>query len=162
MNSNLILPQSKVDQIISRIAYQIHENNMDETVLLVGVDNGGRRLADQLNETLFEISGHKSKTYTINLDKEDPLLNDIEIEGYISDFENSTVVLCDDVLNTGRTLSYCLAKLLAFKVHKVETAVLVLRSHAKFPVFATYIGYELSTTIKEHVEVRTGEGVFLS
>ena len=162
MNSNLILPQSKVDQIIQRIAYQIHENNMEEEVMLVGVDTGGRRLADQINETLSEISGSRSETYTINLDKGDPLLDDIEIDGQLSDLENRTVILCDDVLNTGKTLSFCMARLLDYKVNKVETAVLVLRSHARFPIFATYKGYELSTTIKEHVEVRPGEGVFLS
>ncbi len=162
MNSNLILPQSKVEQIVQRIAFQIHENNMDEAVMLVGVDNGGRRLADEINKTLVDISQAHSGTYTINLDKEDPLINDIAIDGKIEDLENKTVVLCDDVLNTGRTLSFCMAKLLAYKVRKVETAVLVLRSHARFPIYATYKGYELSTTIKEHVEVRPGEGVFLS
>lgn len=162
MNNNLILPQSKVDQIIQRIAYQIHENNMEEDVMLVGVDIGGRRLADQINESLSEISGSRSKALTINLDKGDPLLDKIEIDGQFSDLENKTVVLCDDVLNTGRTLSFCMARLLDYKVNKVETAVLVLRSHARFPIYATYKGYELSTTIKEHVEVRPGEGVFLS
>lgn len=161
MSDNLILSQVKVDQIIQRIAYQIHENNMDESVMLVGVDIGGRWLAEQINETLSEISGNRSECYTITLDKEDPLLNDVQIDGNIADFDGTSVVLCDDVLNTGRTLSYSMAKLLAFKVNKVETAVLVLRSHAKFPIYATYIGYELSTTIKEHVLVTPGEGVFL-
>jgi len=162
MNSNLILSQPKVDQITQRIAYQIHENNIHENVLLLGVDNGGRRLAESINKTLREISGKQSKTFTINLDKDEPLLNDIEIEGHTSDLENKAVILCDDVLNTGRTLSYCIAKLMGFNVRKIETAVLILRSHAKFPIFATYKGYELSTTIKEHVEVKAGEGVFLN
>ena len=162
MSNNLILVQSKVDQIIDRVAYQIHENNMNEEVMLVGVDKGGRKLADQINETLSKISGNQSSCYTITLDKEDPLLNDISIDGEISELEGKTVVLCDDVLHTGRTLSYCMAKLLAYKVNKVETAVLILRSHARFPVYATYKGYELSTTIREHVEVKPGEGVFLS
>lgn len=162
MNNTAILVQQKVDQIIDRIAYQIHENNMDDEVMLVGVDMGGRQLANQINETLNKISGNKSACYTITLDKEDPLINDVTLDGNIHDLEGRTVVLCDDVLNTGRTLSFCMAKLLAYKVNKVETAVLILRSHAKFPVYATYKGYELSTTIREHVEVRPGVGVFLS
>lgn len=135
---------------------------MDEVVMLVGVDKGGRKLAEQINVTLDEISGHQSACHTITLDKEDPLLNDIAIDGDITDLNGKTVVLCDDVLNSGRTLSYCMAKLLALNVNKVETAVLVLRSHARFPIYATYKGYELSTTIKEHVEVRPKEGVYLS
>jgi len=48
------------------------------------------------------------------------------------------------------------------QVNKVETAVLVLRTHGRFPIYANYKGYELSTTIKEHVEVRPGGGVYLN
>lgn len=162
MSDNQILSQAKVDQIIRRIAYQIYENNMNNDVVLVGVDSGGRTLADQINQTLTEISGKKSVCYTISLDKDNPLKQDIEIDGEISDFKNKTVILCDDVLNSGRTLAYSLTKLLSLNVKKVETAVLVLRTHGRFPIYANYKGYELSTTIKEHVEVRLGDGVYLS
>ncbi len=162
MRDNQILSQAKVDQIIRRIAYQIYENNMGDEVALVGVDSGGRTLAEQIDKTLAEISGKKSVCYTISLDKDNPLKEDIEIDGDISDFKNKTVILCDDVLNSGRTLAYSLTKLLGFKVKKVETAVLVLRTHGRFPIYANYKGYELSTTIKEHVEVRLGDGVYLS
>ncbi len=162
MSNNLILTQAKVDQIIQRIAYQIHENNIDNDVVLVGVDFGGRKLADQVSETLAEIAGKPSSCYTVTLDKEDPLLNDISIDGDIQELNDKTVILCDDVLNSGRTLAYCMAKLLGFKVNRVETAVLVLRMHGRFPIYATYKGYELSTTIRDHVEVRPGEGVYLS
>lgn len=162
MSDNLILSQAKVDQIIRRIAYQIHENNMDEDVVLVGVDSGGRKLADQINETLKEVAGKASTCFTISMDKENPLNKDIIIDGDANDLTNKTVILCDDVLNSGRTLAYSLTKLLTLKVKKVETAVLVLRTHGRFPIYANYKGYELSTTIKEHVEVRLGEGVFLS
>ena len=162
MSDNQILSQAQVDQIIKRIAYQIYENNMGDEVALVGVDSGGRTLAEQIDKTLAEISGKKSVCYTISLDKDNPLKEDIEIDGDISDFKNKTVILCDDVLNSGRTLAYSLTKLLGFKVKKVETAVLVLRTHGRFPIYANYKGYELSTTIKEHVEVRLGDGVYLS
>lgn len=162
MSDNQILSQPKVDQIIRRIAYQIYENNMNDEVVLVGVDSGGRKLADQLNETLAEIAGKKSICHTISLDKENPLNKDILIDGDVSDLKNKTVILCDDVLNSGRTLAYSLTKLLTLHVKKVETAVLVLRTHGRFPIYANYKGYELSTTIKEHVEVRLGDGVFLN
>ncbi|MEM6644026.1 MAG: phosphoribosyltransferase family protein [Bacteroidota bacterium] len=162
MSNNLILTQNKVDQIVQRVAYQIHENNMEQTVSLVGVDAGGRRLADSINETLSQISGSNSQCFTITLDKEEPLINDISLDGNLSDLEKKAVVLCDDVLSTGKTLSFCMAKLLSLNVTKVETAVLILRSHAKFPIYATYVGYELSTTVREHVEVRANEGVFLN
>lgn len=162
MSNNQILAQAKVDQIIKRIAYQIHENNMDEQVVLVGVDLGGRKLAEQINKTLQEVAGKSSICHTISLDKENPLNVDILIDGDDANLNGKTVILCDDVLNSGRTLAYSLTKLLTLNVKKVETAVLVLRTHGRFPIYANYKGYELSTTIKEHVEVRPGEGVFLN
>ncbi|SNT02175.1 pyrimidine operon attenuation protein / uracil phosphoribosyltransferase [Ekhidna lutea] len=162
MSDNQILTQPKVDQIIRRIAYQIYENNMNDEVVLVGVDSGGRKLADQINITLAEIAGEKAVVHTISLDKENPLNKDILLDGDVSDLKNKTVILCDDVLNSGRTLAYSLTKLLTLRVKKVETAVLVLRTHGRFPIYANYKGYELSTTIKEHVEVRPGDGVFLN
>ena len=162
MSNNQILSQSKVDQIVKRIAYQVHENNMDEDVIIVGVEPGGKKLADQLNTNLAEIKGRESICFSIALDKENPLNKDIIIDGDVDQLKGKTVILCDDVLNSGRTLAYSLTKLLTLEVKKVETAVLVLRTHGKFPIYANYKGYELSTTINEMVEVRAGNGVYLT
>lgn len=162
MSDNPILTETKVGQILQRMAYQIFENNLNEDILLVGVDSGGRRLAENIAVTLKEISGKSCDCFTLLLDKERPLSKEIVLDGDISNLEGKTVILCDDVLNTGKTLAFCLSKLLSMDVKKVETAVLVLRTHGKFPIYANYKGYELSTTLREHVEVKAGEGVFLS
>lgn len=162
MSNNQILSRAKVDQIVQRMAYQIYENNMGDTIALVGVDEGGRNLAENIDATLAEISGKKSSCYTIHLDKENPVSKEIRLDGSISDLEGKSIILCDDVLNTGKTLAYSLSKLLSLNVKKVETAVLVLRAHGKFPIYANYKGYELSTTLNEHVQVIPGDGVFLS
>jgi len=162
MSNNLILTHAKVDQIVQRMAYQIYENNMGGEIALVGVDQGGRSLAENINLTLTEISGKRSSCHTILLDKENPLSKEISFDGSISELEGKSVILCDDVLNTGKTLAYSLSKLLSLNVKKVETAVLVLRTHGKFPIYANYKGYELSTTLNEHVQVIADKGVFLS
>ena len=157
-----ILDKEKVDQIIKRIAYQIFENNMDGEIVLVGVDKGGRLFADILSEHLLEISGKTANCYTLMIDKDNPLSQEITMDGSIEDLKNKSVILCDDVLNSGKTLAYSLSKILTVGVKKVETAVLVMRSHSRFPIYANYKGYELSTTINEHVQVKLDEGVFLS
>jgi pyrimidine operon attenuation protein/uracil phosphoribosyltransferase len=43
------------------------------------------------------------------------------------------------------------------EVKKIEIAVLVNRSHTSFPLLPSYTGYELSTTLTEHVEVVLGK-----
>ncbi len=160
--SSKILSKEKVDQIIKRIAYQIHENNMDEEVILVGVDLGGRNLADLISNSLRTISTKSPQCFTISIDKENPLNKDITMNGSFGDLVDKSVILCDDVLNSGKTLAYSLSKILTVNVKKVETAILVMRSHSKFPIYANYKGYELSTTINEHITVNLNEGVFLS
>ncbi|MBC6400002.1 MAG: hypothetical protein GDA37_03130 [Ekhidna sp.] len=83
MKANQILSSSKVDQIVQRMAYQIYENNMEEEIALIGVDNGGRKLAERIDVTLTEISGEKSICYTILLDKENPLSKEISLDAAI-------------------------------------------------------------------------------
>lgn len=157
-----ILSKDKIDQIIKRIAYQVFENNMSESLALVGVDTGGRLFADVLSKYLLEISGKKVPCYTLSIDKNNPLNHEITMDDTFSSLADKSVILCDDVLNSGKTLAYSLGKILSVGVKKVETAVLVLRSHSRFPIYATYKGYELSTTINEHVEVKLEDGVYLT
>ena len=45
-------------------------------------------------------------------------------------------------------------------VKKIETAVLVDRSHKLFPISSDYVGYELSTTLNDHIEVILDPGKF--
>ncbi len=160
--SDKILSKEKIDQIIRRIAYQIYENNMDEEIVLVGIDGGGKKFATLLAESLKKISRKTSKCFTISINKENPLDKDIKFNGSDDDLVDKSVVLCDDVLNSGKTLAYSLSTLLSVKVKKLTTAVLVLRSHGRFPIYANYKGYELSTTINEHVRVDLNRGVFLT
>ena len=135
---------------------------MDNEIVLVGVDSGGRKFADLIGHHLSQIAKLKPLSFTLTIDKVNPLSKDIDIDGSLDQLEGKSVVLCDDVLNSGKTLAYSLSKILSVKVKKVETAVLVMRSHSLFPIYANYKGYELSTTINEHVKVDLSKGVFLT
>ena len=67
--------------------------------------------------------------------------------------KGKTILLVDDVLNTGKTLVYALKPFLGHEVEKMEIAVLVNRSHGLFPVKPDYTGFELATTFNEHIRV---------
>jgi pyrimidine operon attenuation protein/uracil phosphoribosyltransferase len=75
-------------------------------------------------------------------------------------------VIVDDVLNTGRTMAFALEPFLKVRMKKLQVAVIVDREHHLFPVSANYVGYSLSTTISERVEVvlsiPSEEGVYLT
>jgi pyrimidine operon attenuation protein/uracil phosphoribosyltransferase len=63
------------------------------------------------------------------------------------------VIIVDDVSNSGKTLTYALKPILSFSPRKVQTLVMVERSHRKFPVHPDYVGLSLSTFLHEHIYV---------
>ena len=152
---NLILDKNQVLQKIKRIAYEIYEHNFkEEEIIVAGVDDKGYILAQMIAGELIKIASLKTTLVKVSVDKSATVQSEVHLDCSPSLFDNKCIVLVDDVLNSGRTLAYCLRPILEYKVKKVETAVLVNRSHKLFPISADYNGYELSTTIKEHVDVR--------
>ncbi|HRI79986.1 MAG TPA: phosphoribosyltransferase family protein [Cyclobacteriaceae bacterium] len=155
---NLILEDRQVRQKIRRMAYAIYENNFSEKeIVLAGIVGQGYSLAQLLETELSTISPLKVKTLKVNLSKEAPEKKEPALEAEPESIKKKVVILVDDVLNSGRTLAYAMKPFLTVDLKKIEVAVLVNRSHPKFPVQPNYTGYELSTTLSEHVEVVLGK-----
>jgi pyrimidine operon attenuation protein / uracil phosphoribosyltransferase len=149
----LVLNHKQIHQKITRIAYEIYERNLaEEGVVFAGIAGMGYRLAQLLSDRLKEISPLKVDLLEVRLDKTAVVQGKVELSKTI-DLDNKCLILVDDVLNTGKTLAYSLKPFLEVPLKKMELAVLVNRSHKLFPVTPDYTGYELSTTLNEHIEV---------
>ncbi len=148
-----VLNHPDIEKIIKRMAYQIYENNFgDKQITLVGIKSKGYEIAKLLQAELDIISPLKSTLLEVTMDKEQPTLAGTIIKP--SPFQiKGTVIIVDDVLNTGRTLVYAALPFLNLKINKLQVAVLVDRNHKMFPVAANYIGIQLNTTFQEHVSV---------
>lgn len=145
------------DQIVSRIrriAWQIYERHasLDE-VVIAGIDRRGFLLAQKISEVLRNISPLEVHLLKLLLDKKDPLNSKPRLEPDSVDPVGKSIVVIDDVLNTGSTLIYGVRYFLNFRVAGIGTAVLVDRNHKNYPVKADYKGLSLSTSTKEHVDV---------
>lgn len=153
----LILDAAQIEQKLNRLAYQVYENNFDEKELLIcGLAERGYFLAEQLYNILKDIVPFPISLHKVVLDKEN--LNGGE--NYLSPdakVKGKSVILCDDVLYTGRTLAYAAVPFLKGNVGKLQCLVLIHRNHLTFPVQPTYIGMSLATTLQEHVNVKFGE-----
>lgn len=162
---NQVLNHKQVEQKIRRIAFEIYENNFQEKVIiLAGIYDKGYDLAKLVKRQLDEITTAKTILVRIDLDKQAPTQSEIKLDHDIEELRKKTIILIDDVLNTGRTLAYSLKPFLGIAAKKIEVAVLVNRSLTQFPIFCKYTGYELSTTIDDHVDVVINSkemGVFL-
>lgn len=150
---NTILNHDEIVHKIRRIAYQIYENNVDEAeVVLAGIDSNGYLLAKKLKTVLSKISTINPVLCRVKIDKKNPL-NPISTSLATSEYTNKSVVLIDDVLNSGTTLIYGVKHFLNVPLKQFKTAVLVNRNHKKYPVKADYKGISLSTSINENVVV---------
>lgn len=157
-DKTLILDARQVKQKIKRMAYEIYEHNFKEkTLVLAGIAGQGYILAELLAKNVEAISPLQIKLVRVTLDKLAPQQSDVTLDADLKDLKKKCIILVDDVLNTGRTFAYGLKPFLTIEVKKIETAVLVNRSHTLFPIYPQYTGYELATTLKDHVEVNLSE-----
>lgn len=151
---NLVLNEQQVLQKIKRMAYQICEHNLKEkSIVLVGIFEQGYHLAALLANELKIVAPFEIILAKLELDKEKPLKGEILLDIEESKLDGKAIVLVDDVLNTGKTMAYSLKPFLNRNLKKLETAVLVNRSHKRFPISANYQGIELATTFSEHIVV---------
>ncbi|WP_339342453.1 phosphoribosyltransferase family protein [uncultured Polaribacter sp.] len=155
--NNIILDNTQINQKIKRIAYQIYESNSSEKeVIIAGIVGNGFIFSKKIASVLEEISTITVILCEVIIDKKKPL-QPITTSISVNDYKNKSLVLVDDVLNSGTTLIYGIKHFLEVPLKRFKTAVLVNRNHKKYPVKADFKGISLSTSIKEHVQVEFNE-----
>ena len=154
-----VLNETQIEQKIKRIAYEILENNFEaETLFLFGIKGNGMILAEELSKILKDISDQKIISGEITINKQNPLDQEITSSIDLTQIKNQTVVLIDDVINSGKTMQYALIKLLEYPTKRIKTVALVDRKHRRYPIRCDYVGLTLSTTLQDRIEVNL-EGV---
>jgi pyrimidine operon attenuation protein/uracil phosphoribosyltransferase len=150
----IVLNERQINQKLDRIAYEIVENNFqDEQIFLVGIKGNGFEIAKELGKRLELIGEQKINVSELTIDKKKPLDHEITTSISLDNFDNQTIVLVDDVINSGRTMQYALIKLLERPTKRVKTVALVDRKHRSFPIRCDYVGLTLSTTLQDRIEV---------
>ena len=154
MDKKKILTNSQIKRKIKRISLQIIESNVEEReVVLAGIEQNGFLLAKELNKMITELSKLSIKLCSLKIDKKNPL-NNISTSLNSSEYKNKSIVVVDDVLNSGSTLIYAVKHFLDTELRQLKTAVLVDRNHKKYPIKADFKGVSLSTSIQNHVQVQ--------
>ncbi len=162
-----ILNASQIKQKIKRLAIEILENNFEEkTIVLAGINNNGTGFAKLIEKELKKITEISIQLATIRINPAAPLSSPIDLNIPVESLKGKTVILVDDVANTGRTIFYACKPILDILPKKLEVAVLVDRRHKTFPIYPKYVGFSLATTLKEDIELQIMNkeewGVYLS
>ena len=148
---NYILDAPISAKKMRRMAYEILENNTDtQGIVLAGIRESGSVIARNIKRLLAEISPLPVELITITLDKKYPAAVTLSQQ---ANFDDKIIIVVDDVVNSGKTLLYALKPFLEFHPAKIQTLVLVERSHKAFPVKPDYVGLSMATTLEEHIYV---------
>lgn len=167
----LVMDAGDVQRAVWRIAHEILERNRGtEGLVLVGLQSGGVWLAKELAKAVAAASGSEAGravpvgALDVAYYRDDiglrPVLPVAATDVPVA-LDEAVVVLCDDVIFTGRTVRAALNALMDIgRPAAVQLAVMVDRGHRELPVRPDYVGKNLPTRRDEMVDV-SPEGVML-
>jgi len=156
---NYILSKEAAEKKIRRMALEVTERNFNEPqLILAGIKENGVIIANKVAAYLSEVFNGEIIVIEIRIDKKQPEFATLNPK---IDFSNKTVLLIDDVANSGKVMLYALQPLLAGYPKSIQTLALVERTHKNFPVALDYIGLSYSTTQDEHINVEVEDGQVL-
>ncbi len=162
----VLLDDIAVNRALRRIAHEIIEKNKGVgNLVLLGIARGGIPVCERLAQNIFDIEGIKVTTCKLDVTSyRDDLLGgqaDISDNDDISiSLLDKDIVLCDDVLFTGRTVRAGIEAIIKKgRPRTIQLAVLIDRGHRELPIRADYVGKNVPTSKDEVVAVSfDGEG----
>ena len=151
-----ILDGEAVKRKIRRMALEIAEQNSEEKEFLIaGIVGNGEVVARSVAAELKQLIPVTVNVVILQLNKKDPIEVSLDPETSI---EGKVIIIADDVANTGKTMFYALQPFMKAYPKKLQTLVLVERSHKLFPVQTDYTGLTIATTLQEHIAVEATNG----
>lgn len=162
----VLLDAQAINRALKRISHEIAENNKGvKNVVLLGIARGGVPICEILAKNINEIEGVSVPVGTLDITLyRDDLTTDIaeaKVTGSDIGFslEDKDVVLCDDVLYTGRTVRAGIeAVFKKGRPRSIQLAVLIDRGHRELPIRADYVGKNVPTSKDEMVDVVFNSG----
>src|SRR5260221_13882450 len=154
-----LMDAAAMARVVARMAREtVEAEGGTQGVTLIGIRTRGvplaRRLAAEIERSegirvpvgVLDITLYRDDLTTVAAS---PVLKRTEIAFPV---EEQTVVLCDDVLYTGRTVRAAIDAVLDFgRPRKILLAVLVDRGRREFPIEGQFIGKKNSTSATEIV-----------
>ena len=160
-----LMSASEIERTLVRLAHEIVEkSNGSEDLALVGIKRRGVPLAQRLGKLISTIEKRPVDTGVLDIqfyrdDLSTAGVRPVVTPGAIGfDIEGRDIVICDDVLYTGRTIRAALDALFDHgRPRRVQLAVLIDRGHRELPIEATYVGKVVPTSSREIIEVKFQE-----
>lgn len=160
----VVMDGTAVERALTRIAHEILEANSGaEGLALVGILTRGADVAERLVALIAEIEGTEPPAGLLDIsfyrdDSATRLNPEVHRTDIPFDVEGRDIVLCDDVLYTGRTIRAAMDAIMDYgRPRTMQLAVLVDRGHRELPIRADYVGKNVPTSAKERVRAYFAE-----
>ena len=160
----LLFDREQMRRVVRRMGGEIVERNSGvEGLLLVGIRTRGVPLSERLAAEIERMEGAKVPLGVLDITLYRDDLSTIAPQPVVKEttlppLDGKSVVLCDDVLYTGRTVRAALDHLADYgRPRSVQLAVLIDRGHRELPIQADFVGETVVTAADEVVEVAFDE-----
>lgn len=151
-----------IDRALSRIAHEIVEkNNGVNDIVLIGIKSGGVPIANSIKNKID--SWEKTSLAIGHLDissfRDDVIgLPRENTNNFTFSVVGKKVILCDDVIHTGRTTRAAIEAIIKLgRPKSIGLAVLVDRGHRELPIRPDYVGKNVPTSVSEKIIVNYDE-----
>ncbi len=162
---SMLMDETAMARAIMRISHEIVERNKGvEDSVLIGIVTRGAPLARKIRDNIEKIEGNRVETGYVDITLYRDDLSEISDMPKVKktdvpfSIKNKNVILCDDVLYTGRTARAAMEAVLALgRPKSIQLAVLIDRGHRELPIRADYVGKNIPTSLSEVIAVRFTE-----
>ena len=156
-----LMTEEDINRATRRMAHEILERNRGaENLALVGIYTRGAPLAVHLARQIEQIEGTMPELGKLDITLYRDDLSEIALQPIVRkteidfDVAGKKIILCDDVLYTGRTVRAALDALIYLGRPKtIQLAVLIDRGHRELPISPDYVGSTVRTRKNENVKV---------
>lgn len=164
MSKEILMNRSRLERTVHRMAHELAEKVAEKPILLLGLNERGLALATALHDSLERFGLGNSTVLPVNMaGKNSTSLSSVatnsETLNQIQSHQG-VLVLCDDVIFSGKTLFELLKDLpLNDDIEAILISTLIDRGHRVYPITPTVCGIFLPTKEGEHITVKLSEEV---
>ena len=118
---NIVLDSNDIKNKINRISFEIIEKNYDrEEIILVGLLPNGRYISEEICKGINLNSNISTSIVYFNINKSSNEVSSEDSKYNFNNFNDKSVIVIDDVMNTGSTMIYALNKILNFSPYQIH------------------------------------------
>lgn len=161
----VLMDETAINRAVTRLSHEIIERNKGASeIALIGIKTRGVPLAARISSALYSLEGESVPVGELDITlyrddlselSEAPEVNGSKIE---FDVRGKDVILCDDVIFTGRTVRAAIDAVMKIgRPRSIQLAVLIDRGHRELPIRPDYVGKNVPTSLSEVISVKFAE-----